>query len=107
MRKEIKVMDKERNTIIQEQLRLGEEVRFTVKGINELGEFNEEKNQFERIPKVFRVSKSGDSIYHDRIFGEGMNVNKWGPTCVTLYTYDMLKKKTTGKIKYSDIEIIK
>ena len=34
----------------------------------------------------------------------GMNVSKWGPTCVTLYTYDMLSKKTTGKIKYSDIE---
>ena len=101
-------MDKERNTIIQEQLRLGEsEVRFTVKGITELGDFNKEKNTFERIPKVFRVSKSGDSIHHDRFFGEGMNVNKWGPTCVTLYTYDMLKKKTTGKIKYSDVTIIK
>ena len=33
-----------------------------------------------------------------------MNVSKWGPTCVTLYNYDMLQKKTTGKIKYSDIE---
>ena len=36
----------------------------------------------------------------------GMNVKKFGPTCVTLYTYDMLGKKTVGKIKYSDIEII-
>ena len=35
-----------------------------------------------------------------------MNVNKWGPTCVTLYTFDMLGKKIIGKIKYSDIEII-
>ena len=34
----------------------------------------------------------------------GMNVQKWGPTCVTLYTYDMLSKKSTGKIKYSDVE---
>ena len=99
-------MDKERNTIIQEQLRLGEEVRFTVKGITELGDWNEEKNTFERIPKVFRVSKSGDSIHHDRIFGDGMNVNKWGPTCVTLYTYDMLGKKTVGKINYSNVKIL-
>ena len=35
-----------------------------------------------------------------------MNVTKFGPTCVTLYTYDMLGSKTVGKIKYSDIEII-
>jgi len=35
---------------------------------------------------------------------QGMNVSKWGPTCVTLYTYDMLSKKSTGKIRYSDIE---
>lgn len=34
----------------------------------------------------------------------GMNVEKWGPTCVTLYTYDMLGNKTTGKIKYLDVE---
>jgi hypothetical protein len=34
----------------------------------------------------------------------GMNVSKWGPTCVTLYTFDMLSNKTVGKIKYSDIE---
>ena len=91
---------------IREKLRSGKEVKFTVKGINELGEFNEEKNTFERIPKVFRVSKSSDSIHHDRIFGEGMNVNKWGPTCVTLYTYDMLKKKSVGKINYSNIKIL-
>ncbi len=34
----------------------------------------------------------------------GMNVKKWGPTCVTLYTFDMLNNKTTGKIRYSDIQ---
>ena len=34
----------------------------------------------------------------------GMNVSKWGPTCVTLYTFDMLSKKSTGKIRYSDIQ---
>ena len=32
---------------------------------------------------------------------------KFGPTCVTLYSYDMLGKRTTGKIKYSDITILK
>ena len=94
------------NNIKRELLKRGD-VKFTVKGITELGDFNEEKNSFERIPRVFRVSKSSDSIHQDTLFGSGMNVNKWGPTCVTLYTYNMLGKKSIGKIKYSDIKIKK
>lgn len=39
-------------------------------------------------------------------FSNGMNVSKFGPTCVTLYTYDMLGKKTVGKIKYADVTIL-
>jgi len=35
-----------------------------------------------------------------------MNINKFGPTCMTLYTFDMMGKKTIGKIKYSDVTII-
>ena len=35
-----------------------------------------------------------------------MNIKKFGPTCITLYTYDMLGNKTTGKIKYSDIKFV-
>jgi len=35
-----------------------------------------------------------------------MNVNKFGPTCITLYTYDMFKNKTTAKIKYSDVAFV-
>ena len=38
--------------------------------------------------------------------GNTMNVNKFGPTCMTLYSFDMLGKLTTGKIKYSDITLI-
>jgi len=100
-------MSKERNTIIQEKLRLVEEAKFTIKGYTEYGDYNEETKKFDQIKKVFRVSKDGNAIYHDRLFGEGMNVNKWGPTCVTLYSYGMLGQKITGKIKYSDIEIVK
>ncbi len=36
-----------------------------------------------------------------------MNVNKWGPTCVTLYTFDMLGKRSVGKINYKDITFLK
>lgn len=34
-----------------------------------------------------------------------MNVTKFGPTCITLYTYDMLGTRTGGKIKYDDVTI--
>lgn len=46
------------------------------------------------------------SIIVDKLFGQGMNVNKFGPTCVTLYTFDMLGRRISGKIKYSDITLI-
>ena len=35
-----------------------------------------------------------------------MNVKKFGPTCVTLYTYDMLGKRSIGKIRYTDVRFI-
>ena len=35
-----------------------------------------------------------------------MNVSKWGPTCVWLYSYDMFNNRTIGKIPYRDITII-
>ena len=35
-----------------------------------------------------------------------MNINKFGPTCMTLYTFDMMGNKTVGKIKFADVTII-
>lgn len=35
-----------------------------------------------------------------------MNVSKFGPTCLTLYTYDMMDNKTVGKIKYADVTLV-
>ena len=67
------------------------EVEFTVKGKTKVFEtccYNEELNECGLIWQGIH----------------GMNVNKWGPTCVTLYSYNMLQKKSTGRIKYSDIE---
>jgi len=65
---------------IREQLQKGD-VRFTVKGIT-----------------TYRSDENGEY---------GMNVTKWGPTCVTLYTFDMLGKRSIGKINYKNITIIK
>jgi hypothetical protein len=46
------------------------------------------------------------AITENSTFGKMMNVNKFGPTCVTLYTFDMLGNRTSGKIKYSDIKFV-
>ena len=85
-------MKKDKKTIqkIREILK-STEVEFTVKG--HLGVF--------KTTCFSKDKKECGSIWNAF---HGMNVSKWGPTCVTLYTYDMLSKKSTGKIRYSDIE---
>ena len=86
---------------IKEQLQKGN-VKFTVNGQTHYGK--NENGEWGNVPKVFEVSHNGESIHSDWY---GMNVNKWGPTCVTLYTFDMLSNKTTGKIKYDNVTILK
>ena len=88
---------------IKEQLQKGN-VRFTVKGITTYR--SDDNGEYGMNPKIFKVSESGDSINVDEILlVSGMNVTKWGPTCVTLYTYDMLGKRSIGKIRYKDVSI--
>ena len=86
---------------IREKLQKGN-VEFYIKGIvtyrrGDDGEYGDH-------PKVFKVSEDAGAINAEF---RGMNVTKWGPTCVTLYTFDMLGKKSVGKIKYKLITIIK
>tara|TARA_R110002167_G_scaffold224145_1_gene429548 strand:+ start:751 stop:1059 length:309 start_codon:yes stop_codon:yes gene_type:complete len=59
-------------------------------------------------PTKFKTHISDNEKTTQAIFAEykGMNVKKFGPTCVTLYTYDMLSKKILGKIKYADVTIL-
>ena len=65
-------------------------VKFKIKGhVDYMGEDH-----------IYKVTIDGGAIYSEY---NGMNIKKWGPTCVTLYSFDMLKNKTTGKIKYSNI----
>ena len=82
-------------------------VKFTIKGINSYKRGGED-NEYGDFPKVFRVNDESDAIYEDDyLFStRGMNVTKLGPTCMTLYTYDMLGKKSVGKINYKDITIL-
>jgi hypothetical protein len=89
---------------IKEVLKKGD-TRFTVKGITSYRKGDD--GEYGDHPKLFKVHKSGDSINVDELLSiSGMNVTKWGPTCVTLYTYDMLGKKSVGKINYKDITIL-
>ena len=90
---------------IKEVLKKGD-TRFTIKGITSYRKGDD--GEYGDHPKLFKVNKSGDSINVDELLSiSGMNVTKWGPTCVTLYTYDMLGKKSVGKINYKDITILK
>ena len=48
-----------------------------------------------------------DSICRvDPYLYDGMNVERFGPTCVWLYTFDMLSQRSVGKIRYEDVEIV-
>ena len=81
-------------------------VEFTINGIKGWGE--KEDGTYGDVLTKFTTRCEDEitsSIYDN--WHSGMNVKKFGPTCVTLYTYDMLKNKTTSKIKYEDVTIIK
>ncbi|MDA8959179.1 hypothetical protein N9F64_00105 [bacterium] len=94
------------NKEIKDQLEKGN-VKFTIDGITSYTRGGED-NEYGDFPKVFRVTEEAESVYVDELLSvNGMNINKWGPTCITLYTFDMLGKKSIGKIKYSDITILK
>jgi len=86
--------------IIQKQLQEGD-VRFTVKGITTYR--SDDNGEYGMNPKIFKVNKDASSINTELY--DGMNVTKWGPTCVTLYTFDMLGKRAVGKINYKNIII--
>jgi len=58
---------------------------------------------------VFTTNAYGGKTKTESIskgFLNGMNVTKFGPTCVTLYTYDMLGKRSIGKINYATVKIL-
>ena len=82
-------------------------VKFTVEGITHHRRGGED-NEWGEFPKTFRVNEEAEAIYeNDSLFGRGMNITKLGPTCMTLFDYNMLGKKITGKINYKDITILK
>lgn len=77
---------------------------FTVEGIVN---YDKTPQEFVSSHTVFDSGHDLHSISINEVFGKRMGVNKFGPTCVTLYSFDMLDNKTVGKIKYSNVTIVK
>lgn len=86
-------------------LKMGD-IKFYIKGVKEYRYTtdNNDEKVWGKFSQIFEVSSGGGSIYTGYI--NGMNVDRWGSKYVYLYTFDMLKNKTTGKIAYSEITII-
>ena len=73
--------------------------KFTVKGMYD---YNDDLKIFQ-INSYYREYKQ-INLYRGNI---GMNIEIFGNKYIHLYTFDMLNNKTTSKIAYSDITIIK
>ena len=39
--------------------------------------------------------------------GDSMNIEKLTSTCIVLYSYDMMEQKTTYRMKFNEIELVK
>ena len=95
---------KDQNIVVRERLITQKDVVFTCGIKDVLGRIQEFKVYCTGIHHSSNLD--GYSIFENSGIGKMMNVKKFGPTCITLYTYDMLGNKTTGKIKYSDIKFV-
>jgi hypothetical protein len=92
---------KDQNKVVREKLMTQKDVVFTcgIKDcLNRIQEF--------KVHSHDMTDERSFAITENTSFGKAMNVTKFGPTCITLYTFDMLGKKTIGKIKYEDITIV-
>jgi len=80
---------------IKNELMMGNKVTFRIKG------YNRKYDIFTMIvPNDLGVNVAVNRLH------SSMNVNKFGPTCMTLYTFDMMDNKTVSKIKYADVTLI-
>ena len=77
---------------VREQLMTVEGIDFMIKGGKEV--------VYNMICLENGINMAVCQSYHQ------MNVRKFGPTCMTLYTFDMLGNRTVGKIKYDMVIIM-
>jgi len=92
---------KDKNIVVREKLMTQKDVVFTCGIKDVLGRIQKYRVHGHEV-----TDEMSYCITENTSFGKAMNVQKFGPTCVTLYTFDMLNNKTTGKIKYEDIKFV-
>ena len=92
---------KDQNKVVREKLMTQKDVVFTCGVKDALGRIQEYK-----VYSSDRSDVMSFAITENTSFGKMMNVNKFGPTCITLYTFDMLHNRTSGKIKYEDVVFV-
>jgi len=96
--------NKEIKTVLENQ-----EVEFNIKGQNNYT-YTEKDDSWGWVPKLFKTFKQpGKPVASitDKYGISGMNVQKFGPTSFTIYTFDLMGKQTRARIKYEDITILK
>ena len=85
-------------------------VTFNIKGISEYQCINEETREYGNAPKLFRTCLYGHetqvSAINDCFGFHGMNIQKFGPTSFTVYSFDLLGNRTRGRIKYEDVTLV-
>lgn len=80
---------------------------FIIRGLNNYQKLK--NNSYGYAPQTFKVNEIVTYIYEANIIGANalqMNIDKITKTAIYLYTYTMLNKKVTGKIKFEDITLI-
>ena len=95
--------NKEIKTILESQA-----VKFNIKGHTEYSK--SEDGEWGYIPKLFQTLKHEDNkpvgSISDKYGFSSMNIEKFGPTSFTVYTFDLMSKKTRARIKYQDVTLI-
>ena len=85
------------------------ETRFTVKGLNEYTKDESGKYPaiiFKTRATLNHMGELSVAFYQDRLFGDGMNVSRFGSSKVALYSYTPFRKRVNETIRYSDITIL-
>jgi hypothetical protein len=84
-----------------------QEIKFTVKGITSYE--RTDTGDYRDVPKVLRTNIYDGPITEsisDDFYRASMNINKFGPSSVTLYTYNLVGVKSKSRIKYEDVTIL-
>ncbi len=97
---------KETRTALMTQNKL----KFNIKGITEYQCVDKETNEYDYAPKIFKTYRFDSDAQTSSItcrFGiQGMTVTKFGPTSITVYSFDLLGNRTRSRIKYEDVTIV-